>query len=217
MQVRRLVSTPMEVNVYVVRDGDAAMIIDASSGLDWDTFGPQVSEAVGDAHVERIYLSHQHVDHVGGVAKMAALTGAPACIHADEADAVEQGDATRTLGAFMGVGQDAHPVTRLREGDVLKLGAREFEVLLVPGHSPAHTALWEPESRSLFSGDVVFSHGSFGRVDFPGCDAAALVASIERLSKLDAKNLYAGHLDPVEGRAAEAILESLDNARTMLL
>ena len=216
MKVQRLVSAPFEVNVHVVEEDGRALVVDASSGLDWDSFGPRVQEALRGLKVEGVYLTHLHVDHVGGAARLARLTGAPLLMHEDEAYAVEHGDALLTGGALFGVEQEAWPVTTVKEGDVVALGKRRFEVLLVPGHSPAHTALWEPESRSLLSGDVVFAHGSFGRVDLPGADARQMLRSLERLAALDAANLYPGHMEHVAGSAREAILESLDNARLML-
>lgn len=217
MEVVTVTSAPFEVNVHVVKEGDRALVVDASSGLDWRAFEPKLRAAIGSARVEAVYLTHLHVDHVGGAAPMARLTGAPVLMHADEAEAVESGDATLTGGALFGATQEACPVRRVKEGDIVELGALRFEVLLVPGHSPAHTALWEAESRTLLSGDVVFEQGSFGRVDLPGGDGPELVRSLEKLSKLDAINLYPGHMRPVVGGAKEAILESLDNARLMLL
>lgn len=216
MHVTRLVSAPFEVNVYVVREGDEALVVDTSSGLDWPAFEPKVAAALAGVRSARIYLTHWHADHVGAVAKMAKLTGDEALIHADEARAVEEGDALLTLGAFMGMGQDAHPVRSVREGDVVELGKRRFEVLLTPGHSPAHTTLWDAESRSLFSGDVVFEGGSFGRVDFPGCEPDKLIASLEKLAALDPVAFYPGHMRPVEKGARQAILASLENARFLV-
>jgi len=107
-------------------------------------------------------------------------------------------------------------VTPVKEGDVLEVGGRRFEVIAVPGHSPMHTALYERESRSLFGGDLVFPMGSFGRVDFPGSDPAALLRSLERVARMDVENLYPGHMEPVEGDAREAIRWSLEGAREML-
>lgn len=217
MEVIQVTSAPFGVNVYVVREGGRALVVDTSSGLDWPEFSPRLARAIGDASVEVVHLTHLHCDHVGGAARMMKLTGAPLTMHEDEAFAVEDGDAAMTGGLLFGVPQEAAPVKRVREGDVLEVGARRFEVLLVPGHSPAHTALWEPESRSLFSGDVAFAQGSFGRVDLPGADAKELLRSLEKLVALDARNMYAGHMEAIEGNAREALLESLDNARLMLL
>lgn len=217
MEVVTVVSAPFDVNVHVVKEGGRALVVDASSGMDWRAFEPKVRAAIGDAKVEAVYLTHLHVDHVGGAAAMARLTGAPLLMHADEADAVEEGSELLTGAAMFGASMEAHPVQRVKEGDVVRLGERRFEVLLLPGHSPAHTALWEPQAKVLLSGDVVFEGGSFGRVDLPGGDGAELVRSLERLSKLGVRDGYPGHMRPMLGNASEAILESLDNARLMVL
>jgi glyoxylase-like metal-dependent hydrolase (beta-lactamase superfamily II) len=217
MEVIRVVSAPFDVNVHVVKEDGRALVVDASSGLDWPAFEPRLRAAIGDARVEAIYLTHLHVDHVGGAPALARMTGAPLLMHGDEADAVERGDATLTGGSLFGAPQEAWPVERVKEGDRVQLGARRFEVLLVPGHSPAHTALWEAESRTLLSGDVVFDGGSFGRVDLPGGDGPDLVRSLERLCALDAIDLHPGHMRAVIGGAGQAIARSLDNARLMLL
>ena len=210
-------SDPFAVNVHVAVEDGRALVVDASSGIDWDVFGPRLARAIGDARPDAFHLTHVHVDHVGGAARVAKLTGTVPTMHEGEAFVVEQGDARLTGGAMFGVPQEACPVARVKEGDVIRLGRRAFEVLLVPGHSPAHTALWEPESRALFCGDVAFAGGAFGRVDLPGCDPRALIRSLERLAALDARDLYAGHMENVVGNAREALLESLDNARLMLL
>lgn len=217
MEVVQLLSAPFAVNVYVVREGGRALVVDSSSGMDWPVFEPRVRAALAGHQADAVYLTHLHVDHVGGAARMARLTGAPLKMHADEAFAVEEGDPRMTGAALFGGTMEAHPVSRVKEGDIIELGARRLEVLLVPGHSPAHTALWEPESRSLFCGDVAFAGGSFGRVDLPGGDGRALVRSLEKLAALDARNMYPGHMEAVEGNAREGLLESLDNARLMVM
>ena len=62
--------------------------------------------------------------------------------------------------------------------------------------------LYCEETKSLISGDTIFSHGAFGRYDFPGGDPGLLRKSIERLATLDVRNLYPGHQSIVEGEAA---------------
>ena len=217
MEITRVLSAPFAVNSYVIREGRDAMIVDSSSGLDWPEFGPRLLAALGDAAARTLYLTHLHVDHVGAAARIVRATGAQARMHEDEATVIIEGDARLTGGALFGVPQEPCAVVTVREGDIIELGRRRFEVLLVPGHSPGHSALWEPESRSLFCGDVVFAGGAFGRVDLPGADARELIQSLEKLAALDARDFYAGHMDPVIGNAKAAILESLDNARLMLL
>lgn len=216
MQVQRVVSAPFEVNSYVAIENGEALVVDASSGMDWSAFAPGITRALGAATPRAFHLTHLHVDHVGGAANMARLLGLTPTMHADEADVVEEGDAALTGAAFFGGTAEPCAVTRVKEGDIVTLGALRLEVLLVPGHSPAHTALWEPESRSLFCGDVVFEGGSFGRVDLPGADGRALIRSLEKLAALDARDMYPGHMRPVIGSARAAIEESLDNARLMI-
>lgn len=216
MLVRRVLSDPFGVNAWVLRDGERALVVDATSGLDWNVFLPRLTRVLEGAKVEGIFLTHLHIDHVGGAARMARALEAPLLMHEDEAFAVEEGDALATGGALFGAPMEAHPVTRLRTKDTLRFAGRELEVLSVPGHSPGHAALWDPESRSVFSGDVVFQDGAFGRVDLPGADAAELIRSLERLHALDPRAVYPGHMAAIEAHARDAVLESLDNARLML-
>lgn len=216
MHVQRVVSVPFDVNVWVATEDGRALIVDASSGMDWNALEPKLRAALTGAAPAAFHLTHLHVDHVGGAARMAALTRLTPTMHADEAAVVEEGDETLTGAALFGGSAEPCPVARVKEGDIIELGRRRFEVLLVPGHSPAHTALWDPDSRALFCGDVAFSGGAFGRVDLPGCDARELIRSLEKLAALDARDMYPGHMEPVIGQATEALLESLDNARIMI-
>jgi glyoxylase-like metal-dependent hydrolase (beta-lactamase superfamily II) len=217
IEVRRIMSAPFAVNCYVAMEEGRAIVVDATSGMDWAEFAPRLTHVLGGAKVDAVYLTHLHVDHVGGAARMASVTGAPLLIHEDEAFAVEEGDVLATGAALFGATMEAHPVTKLREKDIVRLGRRELAVVLAPGHSPAHTALWDPESRSLFSGDVVFEGGSFGRVDLPGGDGPTLVRSLEKLAALDPVNCYPGHMSAILGGAREAILRSAQNARDFLV
>jgi glyoxylase-like metal-dependent hydrolase (beta-lactamase superfamily II) len=70
------------------------------------------------------------------------------------------------------------PEVLLAGGETVELAGISFEVLAVPGHSPAHLAYHA--DGCLFSGDVLFA-GSVGRTDFPGSDWDTLVASIRML------------------------------------
>lgn len=216
VDVHRVVSAPFDVNVYVLTEQGRALVVDASSGMDWSALAPRIQRALGGATPHAFHLTHLHIDHVGGAAQLSALLGLVPTMHADEADVVEEGNAIATGAAFFGGEARPCPVRRVKEGDVIEMGRRRFEVLLVPGHSPAHTALWDPESRALFCGDVAFAGGAFGRVDLPGADASELIRSLERLAALDARDMYPGHMAPVIGNAREAILGSLDNARLMI-
>jgi glyoxylase-like metal-dependent hydrolase (beta-lactamase superfamily II) len=86
------------------------------------------------------------------------------------------------------------PATRLvREGDVLDLGDRVFEVLHLPGHSPGSIGLWEAASGIFFSGDAIYDGPLLD--ELPGSDIAVYMATMHRIAALPARLVHAGH-DP---------------------
>lgn len=219
MKVHRLRSQPFDVNAWVLECGrDAYLLADATTGADFPHVQRQLAAlGVDPRRIRAIWCSHWHCDHCGGAPHFHDLTGAPVYLHELEADAVRTGDNTLTLGAYVGLPQRPCPVEGVKEGDVLRVGDREFHVLHAPGHTAGHTALYDPEARSLFSGDVVFEMGSFGRVDFPTGDAAVLKRTLERLAGLDLRAIYPGHMDPLLGdEALEGVRMSLANLESMM-
>ena len=91
------------------------------------------------------------------------------------------------------------PATRLvREGDVIDLGNRVFEVLHLPGHSPGSIGLWEAATGILFSGDAIYDGPLLDEI--PGSDIAAYIKTMRRLESLPARVVHAGH-DPSFDRA----------------
>lgn len=86
------------------------------------------------------------------------------------------------------------PATRLvREGDVIDLGDRVFEVLHLPGHSPGSIGLWEAATGILFSGDAIYDGPLLDEIS--GSNIAAYVQTMRRLESLAARVVHAGH-DP---------------------
>jgi hydroxyacylglutathione hydrolase len=108
-----------------------------------------------------ILVTHGHVDHVGGVASVAAATGVRVYMPAGEADRLS-----------------APPDVALEGGEMLEIGPFSVRVLAVPGHSPAHVAYLIEDA--LLSGDVLFA-GSVGRTDLEGSDPAALERTLQLL------------------------------------
>jgi len=143
--------------------------------------------------IETIVITHAHYDHIAHVKEIARLCGdAAVCIH--EADAPGLVDDARSLSMHFGArSPGVVPDVVLHDGD--RIG--DLLVIHTPGHTPGGICLHDAEARVLFSGDTVFTGGSFGRYDFPGGDRAALKASIERLNALDVEALYPGHGEPV--------------------
>jgi hydroxyacylglutathione hydrolase len=141
--------------------------------------------------IETIVLTHAHYDHTAHVAEIARMCDADVCIHEQDASGLLS-DTLSLAMLFGGRSPGIVPDVTLQEGD--RIGP--LQVLHTPGHTPGCICLFDADRRILFSGDTVFTGGSFGRYDFPGGDRAALAASLERLATLDVEGLYPGHGEP---------------------
>ena len=143
------------------------------------------------ARVAAVWLTHAHLDHVMGVARIRAETGAPVWLHAADRRLY---DTVPQQAAAFGVPAVALPAPdhTWEHGDVARVGGLEFQVRHVPGHSPGHVAL--VGHGVVFGGDVLFA-GSVGRADLPGGDLATLLDSIRRelLSLPDDTIVHSGH------------------------
>jgi len=183
---------PVGTNCYVVRAGrDAGEAVVIDPGAD----APQIRLELARLRAEcaAILITHCHYDHIGAVADLAESTGAPVHVAAGERWVLEHADEVyAVLGVHIRPYADARPVA---DGDTLRFAEIPFEVVLVPGHSPAHLAYHA--DGCLFSGDVLFA-GGVGRVDLPGGDWATLLASIRLLDeRYDPETVvYPGHGSP---------------------
>lgn len=205
-----------DCNQFLVTTEGAALLVDAGTGLAAESTLERIHDVAGDRAVETVYLTHWHHDHTGGAPAIARDLDAEILMPEAEAIAVREGRSDLTMGDRFGAEQETHPVTGVEPGDTVAVGDVELEVLHTPGHTAGHTSLWHPASGSLLAGDVVFSAGSFGRVDLPTGDPSAMLESLERLAGMPIENLYPGHVDVVEGQARKHVEMALSNARGML-
>jgi glyoxylase-like metal-dependent hydrolase (beta-lactamase superfamily II) len=126
--------------------------------------------------VKTIVITHGHIDHVGGAARLKAETGAP--VYMNEADfPVYDQLEMQALWLGMDPPEQADVDVTPRDGDVLHLGAAEFNVLHTPGHTPGSMGLWIPSEKKLIAGDTLFLD-SIGRTDLPGGDGKKILVSI---------------------------------------
>ncbi len=128
--------------------------------------------------VERIYLTHGHLDHAGGAAELSALLGIE-IVGPDRRDAFLLDGITAQAAQYGLSGMvNARPDRWLAEGDSIDIGGTPFEVLHCPGHTPGHVVFVDRANNFGIFGDVLF-RGSVGRTDFPYCDTQALRTAIE--------------------------------------
>lgn len=128
--------------------------------------------------VIQILLTHGHLDHVGAAAELAAFYNVP-IIGPHKADAfwLENLPAQSQMFGF----PECAPLVPDRwlvEGEKVHTGNIIFDVLLCPGHTPGHIVFFDPASRILISGDVIFN-GGVGRTDFPQGSHADLIHAIK--------------------------------------
>ena len=127
--------------------------------------------------LEKIWITHAHLDHAGGAALLKDLTGVP--IEGPHKDDQFWIDQIESSGARWGL-PDARafvPDRWLDDGDRVTLGETEFEVYHCPGHTPGHVVFFHREARLAQVGDVLF-RGAIGRWDFPRGDFGDLIISI---------------------------------------
>jgi hydroxyacylglutathione hydrolase len=126
--------------------------------------------------VTYVFNTHGHPDHCAGNAEVIQATGAELCIH--EKDASALGSMTgRVFSRMLGGKGSPRPHRLLKDGDKLRIGSVEIEVLHTPGHTPGGTCFYAPGH--VFTGDTLFV-GAVGRTDLAGGNAGLLLASIRR-------------------------------------
>jgi len=129
--------------------------------------------------LEKILLTHAHIDHAGGTAELAAKTGVPIeGPHKGDLFWIEGLAQQSAMFGFPSV-EGFTPNRWLDDGDTVTVGEQTLQVLHCPGHTPGHVVFYHQESQLAQVGDVLFQ-GSIGRTDFPQGDHPTLINSIQK-------------------------------------
>ena len=169
--------------------GDVNTLIDV--GVDGSVIAEieKTSTGVGKRPVEQVVITHEHFDHAGGVKEMKSWCHAK--IYAYK--------------KFPGVDEV------LKDGQTLRLGDRDFEVIHTPGHSSDSICLYCKEEGTLFSGDtplrIIAEGGSY---------SDGFMDALERISEYDIRTIYSGHDNPIRERAKDIVRTTLMNAKNSL-
>jgi hydroxyacylglutathione hydrolase len=174
--------TPFQQNCAILWDDASKHALVVDPGGDVDRILAAIDQT--GVTVERILLTHGHLDHAGGAAELAAAlrerAGDPASVPIegpDERDLFLLQDIEAQAAGFGFAARNVAPDRWLHEGDSVTLATNRFDVLHCPGHTPGHIVFVNHAARFALLGDVLFQ-GSVGRTDFPYGDHAALIGAI---------------------------------------
>ena len=201
---------PLATNVHVLADPrsrEAIAIDTATPCLAWITG----ELAARDWTLKLIVSSHGHWDHIGDNAAVAEHTGADVGAHPLDHDRLIHPSTNAPFDIPPSV-----PAVDLAEGGEVRFGSIRLRVLHTPGHTEGSVCLYEPDEGLLFSGDTLFA-GGWGRVDLPGGDPDAMVASLGRFLDLeDGVHVFPGHGPETTIGRERAWLELVRNQRRLL-
>jgi hydroxyacylglutathione hydrolase len=150
-----------------------AVVVDPGGDL------PRLRRAIAEAKVtvEKIWLTHGHIDHAGAAAELRQELGVPIEGPHRAEEFLLGHIAASGLKFGMFSARNVTPDRWLDDGDEVEIGNLKFQVLHCPGHSPGSVAFFNAAERIAITGDVLFA-GSIGRSDLPGGDHATLLKSI---------------------------------------
>ena len=185
-----------DCNTYVIR-GDRSIIIDPGS----TQFLPELvqdlnKDGINPEDIDIITNTHLHGDHCWANEDFKKISEARIIIHPLQKQFYDITVIETTK--FFGLQPVGFKEDSCFSNNRLDSEGVELELIHSPGHSPDSICFYISQDRMLICGDVIFN-GNTGRVDLPGGNAGELIASIEKLSRLQIDYLLPGHMDLVTG------------------
>jgi len=208
INVEKIEIGPIATNSYLVwPEGENACWIIDPGGLP----KPIISAVERNGlEPEMIIITHGHWDHfLGNRCLKGRWPEVPIAVHEADAEALPNPNVNLSVSMFGKLIKSPPADRLLHEGDKLRLGEFEFEVIHTPGHSPGGICLYCSDKQIAFVGDLIFAGGGVGRTDLPRASTDQLYNSIDKFFKRVANEtvIYPGH-----GEATRA-----DRERVMLI
>ncbi len=188
MKIQSVTVGEFQENTYLVIDEATGHAVVIDPGAEPDRLVEWIRDA--DVTLDGVWLTHAHLDHVGGVAGVTREWPVPVYMHPDDRPTLERAPIS---AAGYGVPFEAPPAPdrELADGDSLALGGLAFKVMHVPGHAPGHVVFHG--NGVVLGGDLLFA-GSIGRTDLPLAEPLAMEESLARICELDDELVvYPGH------------------------
>lgn len=172
-------------NIWHLEASDESVLVDVGTGDSWESVR-------GLEGVDKVVVTHSHYDHVDNLEKVVEM-------FEPEVHAYEPGNLKVEAST-------------LSEGDTVELCSQSFEVFHTPGHKNDSICL-HSNSKILFTGDLIFPDGGFGRTDLDEGDREKLIESINKINELDVEAFYPGHGEAVVCDADKSVKASLQAAK----
>lgn len=186
---------PFQENTYLLIDesGRDCLIVDPGmyEPSEYDQFYNYLT--TNNLTPRKIINTHAHIDHIFGVQALKERFNIPFGLHARELPVLSGAAGSAQLFGFSLSSVPEVDFT-IPEDETISFGLSQIQVKLTPGHSPGSITFYQPESRWVLSGDVLFQ-GSIGRTDLPGGSTETLMNSIrqELYTLPDNTAVYPGH------------------------
>ena len=186
MFLKRFPTGIISENCYIIGDAGEGAVIDP--GVETADIVKVLDEQ--KLSLKYILLTHAHLDHILNMEKLRDTRGGKIVIH--EEDAGLLGDPAVNGASLFGLNTVfGEADIKVREGDILKLGGLELEILHTPGHTPGSMCIKAGDN--IFTGDTLFRMG-VGRTDLGAGDHDKLMSSLKKLMELDdSTKVYPGH------------------------
>ena len=192
LDVRQLTVGAIAENCFVLRREGSGKGLVVDPGEEPERILAEIDEM--GVKVEAILVTHCHFDHIGAVAPVAKMTGAP--VYCPKLEVPVLAD-IMSFVPYPGFGpyESYEADVAVEGGETLELAGLTLDAIFTPGHSPGHVSYYVRDHEALFSGDVLFQ-GSVGRVDLPGGDGPTLLRSIATLVETlpGETGVYPGHM-----------------------
>lgn len=190
MIVTQITVGAFQENCYLVEDPKTNAVAIVDPGSEPERIVEAVEQSGG--RVEAIWITHAHVDHIGAIASLKRKYDVPVWLHPLDEPLYRVGGRQAQL---YGIPYEEPPAPdrKFAEGEKIKLGALELDVIHVPGHAPGHVVIYGHGNALV--GDCLFA-GSIGRTDLPFSNPSQLEASLKRIAALPAETVvHPGHGD----------------------
>lgn len=194
MKIQSFAFNPFQENTYVLYDESGECLI-IDPGCHNSTEEQELCSFIENNELKPVKLlnTHCHIDHILGNAFVANKYDLGLEMHEKDVPTLKGSSQAANMYGF-NLDNSIEPEKFLKEGEKIKFGNSELDILFVPGHAPGHIAFVAHKNKFVIGGDVLFQ-GSIGRTDLPGGDYDTLINSIKSkfLPLGDDYTVYSGH------------------------